>query len=195
MPVANGIKTIMRKKKIPDELMASFDCPSTSEGKPIDRVLALINKMDELLTKEQRLDIMQNQGCCKTAKHSAPFREFGLRHAEKPFGERVELFAEHFHNPKKHLKGKPPCWLNSDGTFSVHWASGKDGGFKCVCAPINKLPKPINVSRTYCGCCAGHVRHNYQYALGVKLRLKEIVSSPLDTGGKEFCEFLFEVIV
>ena len=36
-----------------------------------------------------------------------------------------------------------------------------------------KLPKPLNVSRTYYGCCAGHVRHNYQYALGVKLRIKK----------------------
>ena len=84
MPVANGIKTIMRKKKISGELMAQFDCPQTSEGKPIDRVLALINKMDELLTKEQCYDIMQNQGCCKTTKHSASFREFGLLHADKP---------------------------------------------------------------------------------------------------------------
>jgi len=47
MPVANGIKTIMRKKKMPDTLMAQFDCSQTSEGKPIDRVLTLINKMDE----------------------------------------------------------------------------------------------------------------------------------------------------
>jgi len=137
---------------------------------------------------------MQNQGCCKTAKHTAHAREFGLQHAVKSLEERVKLFIENY-DPKKHLTDKPPCWLNTDGTLSVQWASyKKDGGFGCVCAPIKKLPKPVYVSRTYCGCCAGHIRHMYQYAFGVKLRLKEIVSSPLDTGGKGHCEFLFEVI-
>ena len=46
----------------------------------------------------------------------------------------------------------------------------------------------------FCGCCAGHVRYSYQRALGVELRLKEIVSSPLDSDGKNHCEFPFEIV-
>ena len=54
--------------------------------------------------------------------------------------------------------------------------------------------KSLNVSKTFCGCCAGHVRNTYQYALGVKLQLKKIVSSPINSDGKKRCEFLFEII-
>ena len=49
------------------------------------------------------------------------------------------------------------------------------------------------VPLTFCGCCGGHIRNNYQKSLGVKLRLKEIVSSSSSSNGKKRCEFLYEV--
>ena len=44
-----------------------------------------------------------------------------------------------------------------------------------------------------CGCCAGHFMHHYQTMLGVKLHLKETVSSPLDTNGELPCSFTFVI--
>ena len=48
---------------------------------------------------------------------------------------------------------------------------------------------PIN----YCLCCAGHFRFHYQKALGIKLRVKKIVSSAFDSN-PQYCSFIFEII-
>jgi len=51
-----------------------------------------------------------------------------------------------------------------------------------------------NIPLSYCGCCGGHVRFTHQYALGVRLRLMEIVSSFVNSDGEMPCEFLFDII-
>jgi len=38
------------------------------------------------------------------------------------------------------------------------------------------------------------VRYSHEFALGVKLRLKEIVSSKANSDGEKRCEFLFEIV-
>jgi len=35
----------------------------------------------------------------------------------------------------------------------------------CPCGKIKKLQQPINISKTFCGCCGGHVRYTMQHAL------------------------------
>ena len=52
----------------------------------------------------------------------------------------------------------------------------------------------LKVPLTFCGCCGGHIRNNYQKSLGVNLRLKEIVSSSSNSKGKKRCEFQFEIL-
>ena len=180
MPSLKPLKTSMEKQKIPPEMMAQFDFAADSNDPRA--VIAEISKMDGLLTKEQRLAVMERLGCCKTPRVTAPFKEFGRKYADKTVEEKLKLFDE--------LKTghKPPCHLNPDGTLSIYW----DG--KCPCGLINKLPQPVDVTITYCGCCGGHVRHTLQYALGVRLRLKDIVSSAISSQGEKRCEFLFEIV-
>lgn len=55
----------MKDKGIPDEIIAQFDIPDLKGNLPEPRI-AFIEQMDKLLTKEQCLSIMENQGCCKT---------------------------------------------------------------------------------------------------------------------------------
>ena len=130
---------------------------------------------------------MQEQGCCKTGKPAAPHRAFGIEHAGKTLAQKVELLN------KADIVHKAPCSLNGDGTLSVYW--GDEGLEKrdCPCGIIKKLPESFEISKTFCGCCGGHIRSNYQKSLGVKLRLKEVVSSSSSSGGKKRCEFLYEV--
>jgi len=62
----NLIKQIpktMRKQGISEEIIAQFDFAETGGA---EDVMALINQMDKLLSKEQCLSVMQEQGCCKT---------------------------------------------------------------------------------------------------------------------------------
>ena len=190
MPTVNNIKKTMRKKSIPADLMEQFEFPKPNKNQ-IGEVLSLINQMDKLLTREQCLTIMEEQGCSKTEKFTAPFRDFAQTHAGKTVEEKIPLMSAL--NASQNIT----CNLNPDGTLSFYWGFGQGNKYHCICRKVNHWEKQgwqPDISNTFCGCCAGHVRHSYQIALGVQLRLKEIVSSPLDSDGKKRCEFLFEIV-
>lgn len=197
MPNATKIMKTMRKKKIPGEILAQFNAPEMkgnqdSMVKNVMAAVAVIDKMDMLLTEEQRLSIMEEQRCSKTDKFTAPHRAFGLEHTDIPLAEKIKLYNE------TDMSYVAKCRLNPDGTLAVSWGTGEEGEYDCVCSGIKRLRKdpaqPTDVSLTYCGCCAGYIRYTRQYALGIKLRLKKIVSSPINSKGKNRCEFLFEVV-
>jgi len=179
------IPETMRKQGISEETIAQFDY--TEKGGS-EEVMALINQMDKLLTKEQRLSIMQEQGCCKSGIGPKAHLAFGRENAGKPLAEKVKLL-----NDAKGMPHKAPCCLNDDGTLTVHWGAENMRGRSCPCGFTKKLPESYEVPLTFCGCCGGHIRNNYQKSLGVKLRLKEIVSSSSSSNGKKRCEFLYEV--
>jgi hypothetical protein len=183
-----GIKKTMVKKGIPDELINQFDF-SVKKETPED-VIMLINQMDKLLSEKQCLSIMEEQGCCTTGKPAKAHSDFGKKYAGKTIDERIKLFDE-LDTPHK-----PPCKLNDDGTLSVSWDFEQDGNHICVCGIvgfIKKLPEPVDIPKTFCGCCAGHSRKLLQRSLGVKLRLEKIVSSAASSKGKKHCEFLFNI--
>lgn len=87
--------------------------------------------------------------------------------------------------------------LNEDGTFTITMSGYQNGVHTgkttCSCGLIKKLKQPFSVSPTYCGCCAGHFRYHYQNMLGVAVKLKDVISSPLNTNGEKPCRFLFEI--
>jgi len=179
------IPEAMRKQGISEEIIAEFNI--SNDANSAEAVMALITQMDGLLSEEQCLAIMQEQGCCKTGKPAAPHRAFGIEHAGKTLAEKVDLLNE------ANIPHKAPSRLNGDGTLSVYWGAENMKGRNCPCGFIKKLPDSFEVPKTFCGCCGGHIRSNYQKSLGVKLRLKEIVSSSSSSGGKKRCEFLFEI--
>lgn len=190
MPNVKSIKKAMKEKGIPAEIMAQFDFPISQGNQPME-VLALIGQMDALLTQEQRLSVMEEQGCFKTGQGHEMNLAFGRTHAGKSVEERISLLADATAHPNV------PCRINEDGTLSIHWEIGEEGNYQCVCACYKRLkkdqPQTGNLSKTYCGCCGGHIRHHYQNILGVELRLKEVVSSPISSNGQECCAFLFEI--
>ena len=180
------IPETMRKLGVSEETMSQFDFPKTSQS---DDVIALIRQMDELLTKEQRLSVMQDQGCCKTGKGPQAHRAFGQMNAAKPLAKKVSLLNE------TQMPHRAPCRLNDDGTLAVFWGADDLKNRSCPCGILKKLPDSAEVPLTFCGCCGGHIRNNYQKSLGVKLRLKEIVSSSSSSNGKKHCEFLYDIEV
>lgn len=191
VPVVKSIRKTMFEKGIQTEKMAQIDFSELQGNQPKD-VLALIGQMDDLLTQEECLSIMEEQGCNKTGKANELNRLFGRTHAGKSIEERIPLLDD------KTVHPNVPCRVNGDGTLSVFWEIGQEGNYQCVCSYYNKLkkeqPNMGNISKTYCGCCGGHIRHHYQNILGAKLRLKEVVSSPISSNGEKRCEFLFEIL-
>lgn len=184
----NLIKQIpetMRKQGIPEETITKFDIPAASNS---EDVMALVKQMDRLLTKEQCLAVMQEQGCCKTGKAAAEHRTFGQANKEKTLEEKISLFNE------ATMVHKAPCKLNAGGTLSVFWGKENASERSCPCGITRKLSKFAEVPLTFCGCCGGHIRSNYQKSLGIKLQLIEIVSSESNSGGKKRCEFLYKIL-
>jgi hypothetical protein len=185
MASAEKLRKTMVKQGVPKEILAQFEFRDAI-GKPTP-VLSLVTQMDALLTPEQTLAIMQEQGCCVTGEPDMVYRAFGQENAGKTVAERIPLLANidtaHKYNEK----------LNTDGTLSVWW--GEVGGYNgCPCRVMRKEPRPWHVSKTHCACCGGHVRHHLQNGLGVDLKLREVVSSSANSDGKERCEFLFEIV-
>jgi hypothetical protein len=188
MPNTVNFKKAMLKMGLPEEVISQFDL-SNPEGNKPERIVWLVDQMDKLLTREQCLSIMEEQGCQKTGVADPANREFGKRHASKTLAEKIRLHAV------ADIPHRAPCKLNPDGTLSVFWSHGtQDGKHKCGCSLLKKLRPSVHVSPTFCGCCGGHVRHHLQNAFDVKLKLKEIVSSAVSSGGEKQCEMLFDVI-
>ena len=188
MPTLKKIRDTMKKQKINDGIMAQIDFEADCNN-PIN-IISLIEKMDELLTKEQCLSIMEKQGCCKGGQRDKDCRAFALEHVGKTLSEKLALMSS-----IQYMMS--PC-LNDDGTFTITFGDYQNGVHAgkntCSCSSIKRLKQPFSISPTYCGCCAGHFLFHYQNALGVKLKLKEINSSPLNTNGEKSCSFTFEVL-
>ena len=186
MPTLKKIRDTMKKQKISDGIMAQMDFEADCNN-PIN-IISLIDKMDELLTKEQCLSIMEKQGCCKGGQRDKYYKAFAKEHAGKTLLEKLDLLSGFQYM-------MPPC-LNDDGTFTITFGDHQNhtGKHTCACGSIKKLKQPFSISPTYCGCCAGHLLYHYQNALGVKLKLKEINSSPLNTNGEKPCKFTFKVL-
>jgi len=186
--VYKQLRETMQKHQIPQETIEQIyrDAETGAENS----YLTVIAKMDALLTREQCLALMERQGCCKCGKRDTDCRAFAKENADKPLAEKLALMAgiEHMMAPR----------LNSDGTFTItmsgHQNGVHTGKTTCSCGAIKKIKQPFSISPTYCGCCAGHFLYHYQNALKVKLRLKAINSSPLNTNGKKPCSFTFEIV-
>jgi hypothetical protein len=186
MTNAETIRKIMVKQGIPEEVIAQFDFLAV-RGKYAP-ALALTGQMDELLTPEQRLAIMQEQGCCITGQPCKAYRAFGKENADKTIAERIPLLDNIDTDHKYNVR------LNTDGTLSVWWALGEPGNYDCPCPATRNVQRPRNISKTHCACCGGHARYHLHNGLGVKLRLREVVSSSVSSDSKERCEFLFEIV-
>ena len=95
--------------------------------------------------------------------------------------------------------------LNSDGTLTAVMVYKNNDKYSCVCSAT--VCKDVKVSDlalsksnsdyrvmplSYCLCCAGSFRRHLQLMLDIKLKTKEIISSPINSRGEKPCEFVFE---
>jgi hypothetical protein len=186
MSIIRGIEKTMREQGLGDE--TRFDFTESQEDQP-ERIIALIRQMDQALSEEQRLSIMEQQGCSKDDKTVAPHRTFARKHRRKAIEEKVRLYTKKLKSPHK-----PKLQLNNDGTLSAYWGFGDAGKFHCVCPIMGEASNHEHVPLTFCGCCGGHTKFLLQCALGVELKLMKIVSSAASSGGGQRCEFLFEIV-
>jgi len=178
------IRQTMMELGIPAQVLERFVFPETEDESPEVKV-AFAAQMERLLSREQILAVMQEQGCGKDNPASA---EFGETHRDKSVEERIAIICG------MGMDSAAPCRINDDGTLTVYWNFAEDGKYRCVCGIIEKLERPAVAPLSFCGCCSGHIRYHYQNMLGVGLRLLETVSSPISSGGERHCEHLYEIV-
>ncbi len=190
MPNIKRMGQNMKKMGIPEDVLSQMDFEASTLGNNPLPTIAVIDAMDRLLTDAQKYAVMEKEGCSKGGRRDINCKAFGKEHAGKSVAEKLALFrtVEYMMSPV----------LNGDGSFTVTMQGHQNGVHKgattCSCGAIKKLKQPFTVSKTYCGCCAGHFLYHYQNMLGAKLRLRSVDSSPLDTGGEMPCRFTFEVL-
>ena len=88
MPYIDKIKKTMKKQGIPAEILEQFMIHNSLN---LEETIAFIDQMDRLLSKEQCLAIMEEQGCVKTGKMNLASRAFGQEHMDKTLEEKISL--------------------------------------------------------------------------------------------------------
>lgn len=173
------------------------------DGKTIKEIIGnedlvdVIGRMENLIDSDMMHEILDSCACGGGQEFIKQCKKIGKDLAGKPLDEKVDYLNNNiFHSEKITLNGSNLL----TGTFLYK----EDEKYKCVCSAVVK--KGIAVSDltrdtdnramplSYCFCCAGSFRRHLQLQLGVELKTKEIVSSPINSKGQKPCEFIFEII-
>ena len=145
-----------------------------------------VDIMNECVESEKLQEIFEWNACCKGGAREKASKAFAQKNAQLSLEEKLELIKD---IPNM---GRPE--RNEDGTITVHAVYYSDGEkFLCACPNFNGVKRDYSVSKNYCFCCAGHFKYHYEIMLGVKLKTLEVVSSPLDSEGKNPCVIKYEI--
>ncbi|HEX3049128.1 MAG TPA: hypothetical protein VHP83_00620 [Aggregatilineaceae bacterium] len=143
-----------------------------------------ISQMERLLDEETCHAVRDACACSKGGWRLKAVQKLAKEYAGRSLGEKIAALGQITH------MGNPV--LNEDGTITA--GIGDEGGLDCPCPVFEGLDLREPVSLTYCYCCAGHFRFHYQIALGKSLVTKRVVSSALNSLGKQPCRFEYAIV-
>lgn len=152
-----------------------------SPEKKADWMRECMARMDLLLDTKTRRSVRESCACCLGGKRLEMVKAIG-----KTGGSLAESISAA--NEARLVFGHS-VEMQEDGRILVRFSPEGLPEYRCVCLPKSRKP----VSKTYCYCCGGHVKHHLQIALGKKLEC-EVQSSALSSGGKRPCSFLFTMM-
>ncbi|MDD5901371.1 MAG: hypothetical protein PUC73_10825 [Lachnospiraceae bacterium] len=192
MPCPEKFRETLVQHNIPQEIISRIhqgfeDLVSSS---PKKKKALFFKRATDILCENCDIDavhsLYERNACCKGGAREKASKQFAAKYAGLSLYERI-----------KHIEEVPnmgSAVLEADGVIRVNAVYYKVGEqFACACSNYNKSGFQENVRKDYCYCCAGHFLHHYQIMLGVKLKTLEIVSSPLDSHGKEPCVIRFAI--
>jgi len=159
----------MKKHNFPQDVICQFESVKGERQ--------LVEKMDELLTEEQRLLLHEIGGSCRGGETGRQSKLLTQELAGKPLSEKIELM-----NKNKHMY---KTVLNEDGTITAYCG--------CHCLQRrHKNPETAKSPSAY-GCAAGAALYNLKAALGVKAKIKSI-DYPQEGDDKKKMTFTFEIV-
>jgi len=144
----------------------------------VEYLFHAVNEMDRLLDKNTRQQLMELCACTiDSSGLNKTIAQFANKTKSLSLMEKIAKLGE-----INHL-GKPV--LRKDGTILVDLGSGA----ACPCPQIAGVEITCPISFTYCMCCGGHLKFQYENVLGIKLEIK---SSILQSMGKKPCVFILK---
>jgi hypothetical protein len=159
----------------------------------------IIKRMEKSLKPDIMHEILGSCACTGGKKYLNYCENIGKEIAGKTLKEKVDFLNKDSDSEK--------IILRSTNTMAFILSNKDDNKYKCVCsATVKKGIKVADLTLknnnsddcvmplSYCFCCAGSMRLHLQLKLGIELKAKEIVSSPINSKGKKPCEILFEII-
>jgi len=183
----------LKKAGVDDAIISEIvDVPyqeSTDEKQDnVNYCAAVMEKCDELLDFDIIGEMMFHRACCKGGFRLNNARMIAREHGDKSLEEKLELLGQ-----QKYM-GHPRLNENGD-IFTGYCAGGSgDGATHCSCWRFGgKFSEGGVMPTSYCLCCGGHFRFHYQKALGLKLRVKEVVTSVFDDP-PDYCSFVLEIV-
>lgn len=91
MPNLKQMKKTMQQQNILPSIIEQMDFDADTQGNNPFPVIAVIDKMDRLLTKEQKFAVMEVQGCCKGGYRDKECKAFGEKYKDKTLAEKIAL--------------------------------------------------------------------------------------------------------
>ena len=137
-----------------------------------------MNLMDGLLDEETKKKVREDCACCLEGKRQKLCKEVNKKY-ETP-EERVLAINE------THYIFGHEINIIGEGKYEVRFFDEKMPEKICSCL---KIVMDKKMSKTYCYCCGGHVKHHLETVLGKKLEV-EFIDSALSSMGKKSCRFV-----
>ena len=156
-------------EKIIRELEFIYEAMNREVYHEIER--QFVEKLDALLTEEQRLLLWEYGGGCRGGERRKLAIALSYELAGKPLSEKIELMNQNELMYKAHL--------NEDGTITVYC------DWYCM-HHRKKMPSAY-------GCSAGAALHVIEIALRVKAKIKSI-DYPQEGNEKQNMSFIIEIV-
>lgn len=177
-----------------------FDEKTIKEIIGNSNLVNVIERMEKILDSNTVQEILDSHACTGGKEYCERLKKIGKEIASKTLSEKIA----HVNNISS---GSEKIILNADNTLSVTWSFDNNGKYKCVCsAAVKKGVKVSDIALennntsncvmplSYCYCCAGSARRHLQLQLGVNLKTKELLTSPINSKGEKPCEFILEIV-
>ena len=149
---------------------------------------AVMAKCEELLDLDTIKEMMCHRACCKSGFRLSNARRIAQEHGEKSLADKLVLLGE-----EKYM-GHPSLTESGDIYTGTCAGSGAPDDLRCSCWRFGgRFSSGGSMPLSYCLCCGGHFVFHYQKALGLKLRVKEVVTSVFGDP-PQYCSFLLEIV-
>ena len=178
-----------------------FDVKTIKEIIGNGNLVNVIERMEKTLDPDILHEILDRHACGGGKDFIKRCEKVGKEIADKTLSEKIERINNISSDSEK-------ITLNTDNTLSVKWSFDNNGKYKCVCGATIKTGVRVAelalednnagnyvMPLSYCYCCAGSGRRHLELQLGVELKTKEIISSPINSRGKKPCEFILKIVI